>query len=37
MPDGAQLDLAPGKYRIEVTYKTVEAGDKIDVHLLDVP
>jgi hypothetical protein len=30
-------DLPPGKYRIEVKYKTVEAGDKVDVHMLDVP
>jgi hypothetical protein len=31
------VDLPPGKYRIEVRYNTVEAGDKIDVHMLDVP
>ncbi len=31
------VDLPPGKYRIEVTYNTVEAGDKIDVHQLTVP
>jgi hypothetical protein len=31
------VDVLPGHYRVEVTYRTVEAGTKTDVHIIDVP
>lgn len=31
------IDIPHGHYRVEVTYKTVEAGQKVDVHIIDVP
>lgn len=31
------VDVPPGKYRVEVVYQTAEAGQKTDVHVLDVP
>lgn len=30
------VDLLPGKYRVEVSYSTIEAGLKTDVHVVDV-
>ena len=34
---GSGVDVPPGHYRVETTYHTVEAGDKTDVQVIDVP
>jgi hypothetical protein len=31
------VDVPPGRYRVEVSYRTVEVGEKVDVHGVDVP
>lgn len=36
-PTKTGVDVPPGKYRVEVMYATTEAGQKTDVHVLDVP
>lgn len=31
------VDVPPGRYRVEIKYWTTEAGEKTDVHVVDVP
>ncbi|MFO0674732.1 MAG: hypothetical protein U0235_34805 [Polyangiaceae bacterium] len=31
------VDVPPGKWRVEVSYPSVDSGTKIDVHVVDVP
>jgi hypothetical protein len=35
-PTGTGAPLPPGHYRVEVYYNTVEAGQKTDVHIIDI-
>lgn len=31
------VDVPPGKWRVEVSYPSVDSGTKVDVHVVDVP
>lgn len=36
-PTNSGVDLPPGRWHVEVSYSTVEAGTKVDVHVVDLP